>query len=679
MFRRAIKEINAAYAADFSQLDEMKRVVKENCLAADYSSRDIHALQLVVEEVATNIIRHSYKFENGKISLKLVIFKNKLILSLTDFGRSFKPDFAGTIDLKRLIDTGRKGGLGFYMVQKIMDSVEYISTTSHNEMRMVKRLKPEPERISSFGRMMPLRAKFSVATFIILAAIVGVSYYFINHQTTRQVYTNLSDKVAALGTTIADQTAGYMLNSRSDVEFDELIVSYLRANPELKLIVITDTNNIVLAHSEDIRNIRKSFNPPESMTNGKIVTKERPLKHSADLNYVSMPVKAGQNRLGTVHVTFSTAEVARQLENARVSIVRLTMVLLLFGMLGIYLLSNYFVDPIARITRRVKRFTSGESESELPLEGAEEFFEISRAFNQMITRINQDRKTAIDQERVAKEIEVASQIQKALLPKKLPELPGLELDAYYKSASQVGGDLYDVMEVGENKYCIVVADVSGKGVPASMVMSMLRTVLRIYAQGQTSAKRVLLKTNAYLKDNIPPGIFITAFVMLYDADKEIMTAVSAGHNPMLYRSRKNAKTERINPGGMPLGMPGKSEDDFAGSLKEVKLEIENGDTFLLYTDGVTETSDNRGVQFGIDGLLETFDGILVSLDGNSVNKLSAKIARKLKKYSGDKPFSDDITMLLGRFGKSSKKKTEPRKIEIKALAENSALAALENR
>ncbi|MCH8026871.1 MAG: SpoIIE family protein phosphatase [candidate division Zixibacteria bacterium] len=672
MFWGAIKEINAAYPADYSQLDEMKRVVKENCLAADYSSRDIHALQLVVEEVATNIIRHSYKYEKGKIALKLVIYKNKLVLSLTDFGRSFQPDFAGSIDLKRLIETGRKGGLGFYMVQKIMDSVEYISTPSKNEMRMVKRLKPEPERIGTFGRMMPLRVKFSVSTFIILAAIIGVSYYFINHQTTQQVYSNLNDKVVALGTTIADQTAGYMLNSRSDVEFDELIVSYLRANPELKLIVITDTNSIVLAHSQDIRNIRKSFEPPESMTGSAIVTEDKPLKHSADLNYMSMPVKAGQNRLGTVHVTFSTAAVAEQLLNARVAIVRLTMVLLLFGMLGIYLLSNYFVDPIARITRRVKRFTSGESESELPLEGAEEFFEISRAFNQMITRINRDRKIAIEQEGVAKEIEVASQIQKSLLPKKLPELPGLELDAYYKSASQVGGDLYDVMEVGDKKYCLVIADVSGKGVPASMVMSMLRTVLRIYSQGQSSAKKVLLKTNAYLKDNIPPGIFITAFVILYEADKKVMTAVSAGHNPMLYRHGKSGKIERINPGGMPLGMPGKSEDDFARSLKEVKLEIGRGDTFLLYTDGVTETSDSEGVQFGIDRLLETFDGVTMSLNGNSVDKLSSKIIRKLKKYSGDKPFSDDITMLLGRFGSPPKKKTDSKKIILRALAENRA-------
>ncbi|MEE8149535.1 MAG: SpoIIE family protein phosphatase [candidate division Zixibacteria bacterium] len=408
------------------------------------------------------------------------------------------------------------------------------------------------------------------------------------------------------------------------------------------------------------------------MTSSAIVAEDKPLKHSADLNYMSMPVVAGQNRLGTVHVTFSTAAVAEQLLNARVAIVRLTMVLLLFGMLGIYLLSNYFVDPIARITRRVKRFTSGESESELPLEGAEEFFEISRAFNQMITRINRDRKIAIEQEGVAKEIEVASQIQKALLPKKLPLLPGLELDAYYKSASKVGGDLYDVMEVGDKKYCLVIADVSGKGVPASMVMSMLRTVLRIYSQGQSSAKKVLLKTNAYLKDNIPPGIFITAFVILYESDKKVMTAVSAGHNPMLYRNGKSGLIERINPGGMPLGMPGKSEDDFAQSLKEVKIEIGRGDTFLLYTDGVTETSDSEGVQFGIDRLLETFDGVTMSLNGNSVSKLSSKIIRKLKKYSGDKPFSDDITMLLGRFGSPPKKKTDSKKIILRALAENRA-------
>jgi sigma-B regulation protein RsbU (phosphoserine phosphatase) len=128
------------------------------------------------------------------------------------------------------------------------------------------------------------------------------------------------------------------------------------------------------------------------------------------------------------------------------------------------------VKPIVRITHRVRQFTSGDLETELPLEGADEFFEISRALNDMMTRLSRDRKNIVAREKMAKEIEVASQIQKTLLPRKLPHLPGLEVDTFYRAASMVGGDLYDIFEIGSDRYCMVVADVSGKGVPASLVM-----------------------------------------------------------------------------------------------------------------------------------------------------------------------------------------------------------------
>ncbi|HEX2897270.1 MAG TPA: ATP-binding protein, partial [candidate division Zixibacteria bacterium] len=98
MFSRPIKEINASYPADFGQLDNIKTIVRENCLAADVPNREIHALQLVVEEVASNIIRHAYKFQKGEIRLKLVLYKNLIVLSLIDTGRSFQPNFTGTIN-----------------------------------------------------------------------------------------------------------------------------------------------------------------------------------------------------------------------------------------------------------------------------------------------------------------------------------------------------------------------------------------------------------------------------------------------------------------------------------------------------------------------------------------------------------------------------------------------------
>ena len=648
VFKRAVKEVNAAYPADFNQLDNIKAIVRENCLAAELPGRDIHALQLVVEEVASNIIRHAYKFQKGQIRLRLVIYKNVIVLSLIDTGRSFQPNFTGTVNLEKLIETGRKGGLGFYMLQKIMDSVEYISAGGYNEMRMMKRLKPSFGGIGSLGRMVPLRVKFSLSTFAVLAVIIGVSYYFINHQTTQRQLANLDDKISALGATIADQSAGFMLNRRSDVEFDELIVSYLRANSELRLLVITDLNGLVMAHSEDIKNIRKPFKIPEGLG---LVGQDKQsaiVSHTPDLNYKGVPVMAGLQNIGNVHITYTTSYLKEQLSQARIATVRLTLVLFLFGLLGIYLMSNYFVEPIAKITRRVRRFTSGDLESELPLEGADEFFEISKAFNQMTTRLNEEKKSVVERERLAKEIEVASQIQKTLLPEGISSFPGLEIDSYYKAASRIGGDLYDAFDIGGNKYCIVVADVSGKGIPASLVMSMLRTVIRIYAMGGVSAKEVLVKVDSYLKGNIPPGVFITLCLLIYDSAERKISMVSAGHNPLLIVRNNSEKVERINPSGMPLGLPESESKSYADTLEEAEVALNEGDSFVVYTDGVTEASNEQGQLMGVEEFEKCFAVSIKASPESSAHAMTHYLVEALNEFAGGKDFADDLTFIVAR-------------------------------
>jgi len=556
------------------------------------------------------------------------------------------------------------------MVQKIMDSVEYISTGGYNEMRMMMRLKPVVSGVGTLGRMMPLRVKFSLATFGILAVIIGVSYFFINHYTTHRLYSNLEEKIGALSTTIADQAAGYILNRRSDVEFDELIVSYLRANPELRLLVITDSNSLVMAHSNDIKNIRKPLHLPEQLARLAASSQSGAIVHTSDLNYKRVPIKTGQQTIGMVHLTYTTSYLAAQLAAARIAIIRVTLILVLFGLLGIYLLSNYFVEPIAKITRRVRRFTSGDLESELPLEGADEFFEISKAFNQMITRLNEERKSVVERERLAKELEVASQIQKTLLPEGITSFPGLEIDAFYKAASRIGGDLYDAFKISEDKYCIVVADVSGKGIPASMVMSMLRTVIRIYAEGGVGAREVMLKVNGYLHNNIPLGIFITLYMLIYDARTNKITAVSAGHNPLLLIRQSSDKVERINPSGMPLGLPETSENAYAEHLAEVEITLNQGDMLMLYTDGVTETANEHGQRFGVERLEEALRELSGDNHNLGIKDAADKVRNRLSEFSNNEEFTDDITFILGRRSTSVAGRESSSEFETAAMAEN---------
>ncbi|MEW6049831.1 MAG: SpoIIE family protein phosphatase [Candidatus Zixiibacteriota bacterium] len=649
MFNRPIKEIDAEFPAEERYLEGIRRLAKESCTAANMPQKDTASVLLALEEGATNIIRHAYLYEKGLLRFRIVIYKRLIAFSLIDSGRSFEPQGGGRVDLAKLVESGRKGGLGFYMIQKIMDSVEYISSGGYNELRMIKRIeKPFTSAPPLLRRLFTLRVKFSFWTFFIVSLIVAGAFYYVDSRTTREVYAHLDQTVEALGKTIADQAAGYILNRRSDVEFDELIVSYVRSNPMLRQVVLTDNAGLIMAHSEDIRNIRKPYRVPAEVASDAIGEPVRFESGGAGMNYVALPIKTGERTLGLVHVTYSSQQMHTLLADARRKTLVVTAGLLFIGICGIYLLSNYFVKPIAKITERVRRFSSGDLETELPLEGADEFFEISRALNDMMTRLSRDRRNVIEREKMAKEIEVASQIQKTLLPQQLPQLPGMEIETFYRAASMVGGDLYDVFAIGEDRYCLVVADVSGKGVPASLVMSMLRTVIQIQAKNAVSVRQTMLSVNDYLVKNVPPGMFITVLMVLYDARHRRIHVVSAGHTPMLFYRASSRELIRVNPGGMPLGVDVTLGKGFSEGLEELSLDLAPGDLFFIYTDGVTEATDNEHHQYGFDRLARFMADHLRNGHPPSLGWLSAELVNELDSFSGFVKQADDITFIMAQ-------------------------------
>ncbi|MCX6835692.1 MAG: SpoIIE family protein phosphatase [candidate division Zixibacteria bacterium] len=650
MFRHPIKEINAEFPAEEKYLEGIQRLVREACSAAGMKRKDVSAVLLAVEEGATNVIRHAYLYEKGALRLRITIYSRQMTFSIIDYGRSFRPEGRGKLDLDRLIESGRRGGLGFYMIQKIMDSVEYVSWSGQNELRMTRRLSRDDVDTTPplFRRTLTLRVKFSFWTFLIVLLILVGAFYFVQRRTTEEIYRHLDGIVRALGETVAQQSALYIINHRSDVEFDELVVSYQRSNDFLQRVVLTDPSGTILAHSDDIRNIRKQYEVPVSVNPNEYGSPQRSVTGDQEVNFLALPITSGDQRLGTVYLTYSSAPVNERLRESRRTILYVTGVLLMVGVIGIYLLSNYFVRPIVNITRRVRRFSRGDFESELPLEGAAEFFEISSALNEMMTRLKHDRESLVERERMAKEIEVASQIQKTLLPRHLPELPGLEIDAFYRAASVIGGDLYDVFKISEDRCCFLVADVSGKGVPASLVMSMLRTVIKVYAEDAVSAKDVLVRVNDYLTENIPKGMFITVLLGIYDGRDHGLKLVSAGHNPLILFRGSTRHTSRFNPAGMPLGVPMSTESQFADAVEELQLQLEDGDAFIFYSDGITEAINREGQQYGVERLESFLHERWSSGSAPSISSLAGSLVEEIDSFSGYAQQRDDITFVLGR-------------------------------
>ncbi len=238
-------------------------------------------------------------------------------------------------------------------------------------------------------------------------------------------------------------------------------------------------------------------------------------------------------------------------------------------------------------------------------------------------------------------MQVAQEIQQTLLPKKRPEIGGYDIASYYKAAKEVGGDYYDFVQVDDDTLGVVVADVSGKGVPGSLVMTMIRTALRMEARGNYTAADVMARMNDFVTDDMKKGMFVTMFYSILDSKNRIISYASAGHNPMILYRAETDETFFLNPQGFPVGISLPDETLFRRSINVEKIKLKKDDMLVIYTDGVTEAMNERREQYGEERLIAAHQGEREPLPAEFIDRSSEDI----KEFTGDKPQNDDITVV----------------------------------
>ena len=193
-------------------------------------------------------------------------------------------------------------------------------------------------------------------------------------------------------------------------------------------------------------------------------------------------------------------------------------------------------------------------------------------------------------ERINQELRVAQLIQQQFLPKTVPDLPGWQIAAFYRAATQVGGDFYDFIELSEGRVGLVVGDVTGHGVPAALVMATTRSILRSEAPRLVAPSAVLERVNDFLHDDIPANMFVTCLYAVLDPRTGALTFANAGHD--LPFVRRDDTVEELRATGMPLGaMPGMR-------YQEKQAVLNPGDVLLLHSDGLAEAHDSSRAMFG---------------------------------------------------------------------------------
>ncbi|HEX2746556.1 MAG TPA: SpoIIE family protein phosphatase [Verrucomicrobiales bacterium] len=247
---------------------------------------------------------------------------------------------------------------------------------------------------------------------------------------------------------------------------------------------------------------------------------------------------------------------------------------------------------------------------------------------------------AMDKRRIEEELRSASEVQRVLLPKVAPDLGDYLIAATNTPAKVMSGDYYDFIQLDENHLGVVIADVSGKGIPASLVMATCRALLRGLALNELSPSATLSRVNRRLWGDVREDMFISLAYCVLDRNTPQIVMARAGHDAPLLFSRSSGEVSVLKPSGLALGVD--SGKVFERATKDHTFFMESGDCLLLYTDGVNEAVNSEGDEFGMDLLTETFRK---AAPGGAHAVLDA-FQKAVKDFSGSQPQNDDITLIV---------------------------------
>ena len=336
------------------------------------------------------------------------------------------------------------------------------------------------------------------------------------------------------------------------------------------------------------------------------------------------------------------------------------MQILVFAALFVFiyiLVKHVVINNLKKINDTLGRITGGDLNVTVDVRANEEFASLSDDINSTVTTLK--RYIAEAAARIDKELEYAKQIQLSALPTNFPDGDDYSIYAQMIAAKEVGGDFYDFYKLNENTVAFLVADVSGKGIPAAMFMMTAKTIIKDLAESGMPVNEIFTKANEKLCENNESGMFVTAWMGILDIPSGKMQFANAGHNPpLLKRASGSFEYLKTRAGFVLAGMEGIR-------YKAGELTLNPGDRLFLYTDGVPEGTNSNNELYGENRLIDFMN----NNQHVQATELLPDIKNSIDEFVGEAPQFDDITMLMFDYkrkkgGEFMISKTFPAKTEV---------------
>jgi len=500
------------------------------------------------------------------------------------------------------------------------------------------------KRTNKVGFFNSLRTQLWLGTLLLMGITVSAIGYLLVVNDKKTLTDELEKTVVLQGRNIALSSQKALLHVDPEIELFPLVTRILEDQKTVLSVTVTDANGVVQGDRQ-IAKVGKPFrfgltsHHPAVSTVGKSLRNEEELLVDRASYVFRTPVLSQDKSIGYVYLTYSKKELLDNIGSA----IRITLTVSAAALVLGLLLALFFFQRISRpmnaMMAGVNTLAEGNLDAKIQMPNKNEFGVLAAAFNDMAFRIAAAQQEHIVKERMDRELEIARDIQHTLLPEDIHAPHGYQIGHHYDSASEVGGDYLDVVLVGHSTVGLVMADVSGKGVPGLVVMAMVKIMVQNLIAKGTPPKEIVRKLNSALLGNIRRNMFVTFFVAVLDVETGTVVFSNAGHNPVLLYEAATATARLFKMDGPPMGtFPDRV---FAEHLDEYRLVLKPGDLMLQYTDGLNESMNENREQFSLDRIVD-----LANAHGSEgAESLIGRLVRAEAAFRGSAPQSDDITLL----------------------------------
>lgn len=354
---------------------------------------------------------------------------------------------------------------------------------------------------------------------------------------------------------------------------------------------------------------------------------------------MAFPVIKADVRVGTAYIALSEEKIQAVVQETRLKVLVLAALFVILALGAALALSNVIVRPVQRMTSGALAVGGGNLDVQVPVTSQDELGVLAKSFNAMSAGLKKAQADMLATAALRQELNIAQEIQQGLLPKKIPQIAGYDIAAFYAPAKEVGGDLYDFIRIDDTHLAFTVADVSGKSVPGSLGMTMARSVLRAQALSRHGVGETLHKTNEVIQPDIRRGMFVTMFYAVLDLSSHRITCANAGHNPC-FKLKVDGGVDEVGPEGIALGLVPPHQF----YVDEMSLTLEPGEVLVFYTDGVTEAMNADSQEYGDD----RFKASITRQSGKSAGEMLPALVEDVRAYVAGAPPHDDITLVLLR-------------------------------